>query len=434
MMRRPLLRSSVVALLALAACEGKDAHGVGPNGGSAFTKYIAVGTSISMGMQSAGVTATSQVEAWPALLARQAGATFQIPYLRTPGCTPPLIAPLQLGRLLSGASALAGDSTCSGTLGSYTPPLNNLALSGATAWAALNLTPRLVTAPTSTFSAADRGRYAAVLGTTQSQVTAMLIAAPTIVSVELGANELLGAATSGLLIAATSYTQATPWTYVPATVFGPVYASIADSVKVSKARAILFTVPKVTNMVSMRAGSELAADRAAFATFGIAVAASCDGSANLVFTGSVVPALVARAQLTGALQTLSCDDVPGAADGVLTPADVATLNGAADQMNAQITALAKANGWAVVDMNTVLGTIVAARPAYSVAAQLGCLNPYGQYISLDGVHPSLAGQQLLANAAAQAVNATYGFAIPTQPVTPLPPAQVCLGGATAASY
>jgi hypothetical protein len=46
---------------------------------------------------------------------------------------------------------------------------------------------------------------------------------------------------------------------------------------------------------------------------------------------------------------------------------------------------------------------------------LGCVRPYGQYVSLDGVHPNEDGYQQMANAAADALNATYGFAIPLNP-------------------
>jgi hypothetical protein len=36
-------------------------------------------------------------------------------------------------------------------------------------------------------------------------------------------------------------------------------------------------------------------------------------------------------------------------------------------------------------------------------------------VSLDGVHPNEDGYQQMANAAADALNATYGFAIPLNP-------------------
>ncbi len=428
MIARPLLAALTLTLAAtvtLGGCEGKDAHIVGPAGAPAFVNYVALGTGLSMGVQSGGVTASMQAQAWPALLARQAGTPFQIPFLRSPGCTPPLIAPLQLARYLSGASAAAPDSSCAGMLGAYTPPLNNLALSGATAWTALTLTPRLVTAPGSAYGAADRGRYAAVLASTQSQVTAMLIAKPTFVSVELGVNEVLGAVTTGLTVPAVSYEQAEPYTFVPASVFAPLYASVADSVKLSGARALLLTVPRVTKLASLRRGAELWNDRAGLTVAGVNVAADCAGSPNLLFTPAIVPALAATALSTGTAQPLSCADVAGAVDFVLTPAEVATLDAVVDQMNAQITALAKQNGWALVDVNAVFDRFATARAPYSAAVQLGCVYPYGQYVSLDGVHPNAAGQQLLANAAAEAANATYGFALPTSPVPAMAAAQLC---------
>ena len=39
--------------------------------------------------------------------------------------------------------------------------------------------------------------------------------------------------------------------------------------------------------------------------------------------------------------------------------------------------------------------------------------PYGPYISLDGIHPSAEGQRVLADAAAMALNSTYRLNIPT---------------------
>jgi lysophospholipase L1-like esterase len=38
--------------------------------------------------------------------------------------------------------------------------------------------------------------------------------------------------------------------------------------------------------------------------------------------------------------------------------------------------------------------------------------PFGPYISLDGIHPSASGQSLLASAAVKAINTKYGLAIP----------------------
>jgi len=423
---RPLAVLTIVSLsLSLAACESGDAHAFGPTGRDAFARYVSVGTGLSMGEQSGGVLYNSQVEAWPALLAHQAGATFSAPLLRSPGCSPPLVAPLQLGRYLSESSVVTIDTSCAGLLNIATPPLNNLALAGATAFTALNLSPKLIAAAPTSFPSGDRLRYPFVLGSTQSQVTAMLVESPTLVSVELGASEIFGAVTTGRVVGAGAYGQSSQYTYVPAAVFAPVYAGIADSVKRSGARAMLLSVPRPANIVSLRSGAELWADRVALAVYGITVAAGCNGNANLIFTGSLVPVLAARAQSLGAAQALSCDDVPGTADYVLTPSDMSTLNSVADQMNVQIKTLADKNGWAFVDVNAVYASIAAARAPYSAAVQLGCNSPYGQYISLDGVQPTLAGNQLIANSAAAALNSRYQFTLPLVTVTPLTQAQLC---------
>jgi hypothetical protein len=424
-------RSATVAtvalgVLVLSGCEGSGSHVDGPRGASAFGSYIAIGTGLSMGVQSGGVLYESQVEAWPALLAHAAGAgfafvvtdttvsgvnRFAIPMLRSPGCQPPLVAPLQLGVYLSGVRTATVDTSCAGALSVIAPPMNNLALQGATAWAALNLTPRIVLSPTAAYGPGDRARYPLVLGATQSQVTAMRIEGASIVSVELGLTEVLGAATSGLLVAATSYTQASPYTYVPASVFATVFSAIADSVKATGAKAVLLSVPKVSALYALRPAVELWNDRGELATFGITVSADCSASPNLVFTAALVPSLAATFTATGATQNLSCTDVPGSADAVLTPADVATLDAVVTQMNAQIQQVASQNGWAFADLANVYPPPLSARPAYAAAEQLACAYPYGGSISLDGVFPNLAGQAAIASAVASAIDAKYGFSI-----------------------
>jgi hypothetical protein len=349
---------AAVGVWALASCEGDASHVDGPRGASAFSHYVVIGTGLSMGIQSGGVVYESQVQAWPALLAHAAGVGFTfvitdtiingangfaIPLFRVPGCQPPLIAPLQLGVDLSGASTAAADTTCAGPLDFGVPPQNNLAIAGASAYAALNLTPKIVLNSVVPFSAVDRARYPLVLASTQSQVTALRIEGASLVSVELGLTEVLGAATSGLLVAATSYTQTAAYTYVPATVFAPVFSAIADSVKLTGAKVVLVSVPKVSALYALRPAAELWADRTELATFGITVNADCSTSANFIFTPSRVPVLAAIFASTGTAQNLSCTDTPGAADAILTPADVSTLDGVVTQMNAQIQQVAQTN-------------------------------------------------------------------------------------------
>jgi hypothetical protein len=153
--------------------------------------------------------------------------------------------------------------------------------------------------------------------------------------------------------------------------------------------------------------------------------ANCQGNPNQIFVPVKVPTAVATARATGTAFNLSCADSLGTQDQILTPADITVITAVVAGMNSYIQSQAAANGWAYLDASTVLDTFVANRGPYSVARQLGCVSPYGQYISLDGVHPNVQGYQEVANAAAQALNATYGFKIPINPQPVLTPAQLC---------
>ena len=410
-----------LALAVLTACA--DDKPTGPAGQEAFTRFVAMGTSLTMGVQSDGVAYFTQQQDWTKLLAHQAFAPFSQPLIAPPGCFSPLIAPLQLSRRMSGISAAANpaasipDTACA-AFGTYTLPTNDVGIDGANSYDALYVTPET----TQVESVKRRRQYRLVLPPKKSQVTAMMMQNPTLVSVELGANEVLGA-TTGLLLPAAAYR--TPFTYVPNSVWQPVYQRVLDSVKTTGAKAILVSVPNVSSIVSFRTGDELWQNRAEFVNFGVIINANCQGSTNLIFVPLKVSTAVGTAQATGTAQNLSCADSPGTQDNILTPADVTAITAVVAGMNSFIQSQAGTNGWAFLDLNAVLAKAIANRGPYSVVKQLGCVRPYGQYISLDGVHPNVQGYQEMANAAAIALNQTYGFAIPENPQAELTPAQVC---------
>jgi hypothetical protein len=311
------------------------------------------------------------------------------------------------------------DTLCAGPIDTLTPPGGSLAIAGASAYAALNTTPKIVLNSTvAPFPPGDRDRYPLVLAATQSQVTALRIQGASFVAVELGLTEVLQAATSGLVVAASSYTQGAPYTYVPAAVFAPVFSAIADSVKLTGAKVVLLSVPKVSALYALRPAAEVWGDRAGLATFGITVNTDCSTSANFVFTGAIIPALALRFDSTGTPQNLSCTDVPGAADAVLTPANIATLDAAVSAMNAQIQQIAQANGWAFADLDGVYPPPVQSRSPYAAVDQFTCVYPYGAQTSLDGAFPNANGQVAIASAVASAIDAKYGFSISVGAISP----------------
>src|SRR6266480_1059285 len=413
-----------VVFVVLAACS--EDRTTGPAGQESFSRYVAIGTSLSMGVQSDGVVYFSQQHDWTRLLAHQAFGSFSQPLVAAPGCFSPLIAPLQFNRRLSGISASANqttsipDTTC-GLLGTITLPTRDVAIDGANTYDALYVTPETA----SVEGVKRRRQYRLVLPPRTTQVTAMMQQNPTLVSVELGANEALGAA-SGLIFPKAGYRgAAAQGTIVPNSVWQPVYDNLIDSVKKTGAKVLLVGVPKTDGFVSLRTGNDLYQDRAAFQQYGVIISADCNGNTNSIFVPIKVTTAVGTAQATGQAQTLSCTDSPGAQDNILTPADIQTLNALLDGMNTHIQSVAQANGWAYLDLATVWAQWVTRRAPFSVVTMFTCVSPYGQYVSLDGVHPNAEGYQEMANAAAATLNTTYGFAIPMNVRPVLTQAQLC---------
>ena len=368
-------------------------------------KYVAMGTSVSMGVMSSGVLAADQAFSWPAQLAELAGVPFSQPLIAWPGCQPPLAAPLASLRRVNGEPPFARSAVCAPLAEGSSPSSQNLAISEAITANALGTTPQSASPATWPL----RGEfYSRVLGAGQTQLTAMLAQQPDLVSVELGANEVLGIR-SGLL--------APGVTYVPTGAWRPAYDQLIAGVKTTGAKVLLVgLLSDLESFPSLRSGAELEANRDELAGFGIVLSADCGGaaSANQIYVpakvvGAYAAALAARAA-GQPVPTLSCADVPGTEDYVLTPADIATMEAQLVEMNAHIRGIAEANGYAFFELEALYGRKDLKAP-FSATTLLTSDEPYGPYISLDGVHPNAAGHRIFAREAAKALNVTYHLAI-----------------------
>lgn len=386
-----------VLTLGLAACSDADSPGsTGPDGrvnaAEMFERFVALGTSNSMGVQSAGIFAAGQSAAWTAQLAKRVGVPFTMPLIEDPGCGPPLEPPLASNLVLVGTSGddivIARMNTCAPLRSGITLPTNSVAISGANVHDALTATPESQLAR----NVRTGTLYSRVLAPGQTQVTAMVAQHPTFVSVELAANEVLPAS-AGRVSAMTNYAD---WERD--------YDQVLAAVHSTGARAVLAGLPNdAARFPSVRRAQELAAEAAALTTLRITVSPECARSDNVLFIPGYLLTLIARAPTTA-----TCADVPGEVDYVLTPADIATINAQMARMNAHIQAKAAEYGYAYFSLEAVYGL---ARPRFSVADLVLSNTPFGPNISLDGVHPSAQGQEILAAAAAKAINARYGTSI-----------------------
>ena len=381
-----------------ANAEGFEALGV-------FQRYYSIGTSISGGVTSDGLKAASQQTSWVAQLANLAKRPMTLPLISGFGCAPLLRGPLALGVRESGEPAGLPflQRQCAPNEPGITLPTQNVAIDGARTGAALSATPENPDPGHAT-------QYPRVLAPGMSQVTAMEAQNAKIVSVELGGNDILGAR-YGVYPSATEV--------VPVAVWEPQYREVVTRVAgVAKEAVLVGLVNDVRSFPSFRTGDEIWQARATFAPFNVAVDPNCNGSSNLIFVAVRVPVAAA----TGAYYyqnnlgpyTFSCQNAPsftGIQDYVLDANDVAGVNAQLAAMNTVIQDEAAKHGFAYFPLGALYEDVVTKAP-FNAVTLMTSQQPYGPYVSLDGIHPTAEGSRVLADAAAQALNQTYNLGIP----------------------
>jgi lysophospholipase L1-like esterase len=412
------LAIAVLAVPFLAGCVSNETLGTRPTpaGGALFTSYVALGTSIAAGIQSGGINDSTQKQAYPYLLAVAMGLTpgqdWRYPKLSMPGCPPPYDSILGQHRIavVPGGCALRDPATAS-------PYENNLGIPSIRVAQLLNIT-RLDFKPTDTLGLAQF-----IVGSV-NPIDMMAAAHPTFVTLEIGANDVLGAATRGTTALLT-----------PIDTFELYFGRVADKIDATGAKVAVANVPNVTRIPQFTKASTLFCLKtgacgipatAPFSSASFLVAANCAPGAaggvgdtyllNLTMTANIAGALGAggAAKLDCANDTALVNlgsgfvTPPGAA--TINPTEFATIGTLVTAMNAYISAQATARGWALVDLDGVLAANAASVPPIPNLSG-PAINLMGTLFSEDGVHPKLAGHQLIANAFRAAINAKFGTGI-----------------------
>ena len=388
--------------LAPSAIRSADAQGF--EGLGSFQRYVAMGTSISMGVVSDGVNSASQQMSWPAQLARLANRAMSLPLISAPGCAAPIVGVLAQNQRQSGEPIGIPflSRQCSPNEPGVVLPTQNVAIDGARTDAALHATPENPDPGHAT-------QYPRVLPPGMAQIDALEVQNPKIASVEFGANEVLPAV-HGIYH---------PAVEVPVAVWEPQYRQLVARVAAMVKQGVLVgLVNDVRSFPSFRTGDEIWNARATFAQLYVAVSNDCQGSTNLIFVAARIPAAAAQGASNYANQlppaTFSCFNAPSSTfveDYVLDANEVTALNTQIGQMNAIIQDEAAKHGFAYFALSALYDNTVTKGPL-NAAAIMGTTQPYGPYVSLDGLHPTAEGQRVLADAAAQALNNTYHLGIP----------------------
>jgi hypothetical protein len=420
--RRTLSIFALAALAGAGGCADTDAvvrPGADTPGGELFGRYIAIGNSITAGFQSGGINDSTQVRAYPVLLAEQAGVrqTFGVPLLAGPDCAP-LAAPFSTVRVPSRVPTPPGIGCL--RIGQAPRTVNSLAVPGAVIASAMNLEP------------AANALTTFVLGG-RTPADAMVAAQPTLVSAWLGNNDALGAALSG-----------DPARLTPLANFQTSLDALVQRLRDSGARdAILIGVVNPSVVPALQPGvfawlvkqNPQTAPLLPNPVNDNCAPVGAGGQPNLpAFTNLVSLQVVgARHPVTNQFLEISC-----ASDAafVLTPAEQNEISTRVTAFNNAIQQQATANDWIYLDPNTLLTpfltdpaairkcqtlqqALVTGDPAQIAQAVVNtCPSPdpaqgFGNLISFDGVHPSNRAHRLVANALIEAINSKHQRNIPT---------------------
>jgi lysophospholipase L1-like esterase len=421
--------------IGLTACKDNDidpfATSSGtPNQGSAdFTKYVAVGNSLTAGFADGGLYRESQLNSYPNILAGQfklvGGGNFVQPlfvdtqangsgYLKlvkVPSLADPTSFITSLAQVAPGA-ARGGQTTTTPPqplLTKFTDANQNLGVPG------IEVANILTVGYGSTAGNAYFERFVTDPATTYFQYVSNNLSGATFYSCWLGNNDALAYARSG---------GAAPTT--PTTLFTTNFTAMMNKLAEGGRKGVVIGIPNVTATPYFTTVTIplLLAQINAVLKPATPITALVIQTANgirpsqagdlLMLPNTVTEYLNIGSTNVGTKQGpygLSATN-PLPTQFVLDAGEVANLNARIAEFNSIMKAQADAKGAAYVDPNTILNQVTASGGLVQNGITYSASFIQGGVYSLDGLHLTPAGYALMANEIIKGINAKYGSTIP----------------------
>lgn len=358
-----------------------------------FTRYVAFGDSLTAAFSSSSLVRTYQVNSYPILIYEQATgnrAGFEQPLISEPGI-PPILELRSLRPLMIAPKPGLGQP-----LNLTLPrPYNNMAVPGA------DLHDLVAT------TTDNGGLHDLILrrtGFTQLQLGLSLN--PTFVTLWIGNNDVLAAATSGRVIEGVTLT--------PVAQFEAEYRAAAAAIAQTGARMAIANLPNVTSIP--------------FVTTLPPVLVNPQTNQPVLVNGNPVPLIGPagplgpgdRVLLTASTELAQGRGIPAQLGGtgqplsdaaVLSAAEVQTIQARVEAFNNIIRTVANERNAAFVDINATLQEL--ATTGVQVAG-ITFTEDFltGGVFSYDGVHPNAFGYAFIANLFIEAINEEFDAEIP----------------------
>jgi lysophospholipase L1-like esterase len=376
-----------------------------------FTKYVAVGDSLTAGYASSGLAVYYQDYSYPLQIARRTQPSpFQQPMVAYPGINPVLI----LQRLApSPVLVPAGSKPGSPTNATLSGPYNNLGIPGARVNDLLTKTGDIKKLAAGT-STADTVMYDLILRDGKNPaINQAVAAAGTFYTVWAGNNDILGAALYGLALDGVTLT--------PVATFQTQYATLLGALKANRpaAKVVVATIPDVAAIPFVTAVAPYNFTSTGVKFYYLGENGPLQDGDYLTLSASSLLAQGYGIPGTGKLLPEGSIGATGLVPGViLRAAEIAAIKTRTTELNAVIKAVAGSNGYTVWDANAFFAEVKAHGVSYG-GVKLTASFLTGGLFSYDGVHPQRIGYAVIANELIKTINATFGTEVSQVDLKPL---------------
>jgi lysophospholipase L1-like esterase len=375
----------------LAAVQAEQAKNVGN-----FTNTVFLGDSLTAGYQSGSLLDTAQVHGWANLVATQAGFNIALPLIAPPG------APSVL-ELVSVGPPPVIVTTPGTTTGRDNPATQatDLAVPGAYVNDVLN------TVPLANPAAGEQQITQLVLGfpglgygEALSQAGFAIKAQPTTIFLWIGNNDALVADETGMPSSMTSVANFTT----------QYQALITQLTSLTPAHLVIANIPDVTQVPYLQPAALILGEYSQATGVPTAVLSALLG----IVPGDYVnpTGLAEIPAILGGVQKGPIDDA-----GVLSAAEVVTVQAQVVAFNQVIAAQAKAANATLVDINALFAKTVSS--GLTINGYTGTASFLGGFFALDGIHPTNTGYAVVANAFIDTMNTSMNTKIPDVPLGPV---------------
>jgi GDSL-like Lipase/Acylhydrolase len=388
--------------LSLAGCSSGSSNPLAPiqaaqakNAGN-FSNTIFLGDSLTAGFQSGSLLDTLQVHGWAPLVAKQASFSIIQPLIAYPGA--PNV--LQLVSLGPPPVITSVTGTTTGR-DNFATQVTDLAVPGATVNDVMNTVPLVnPAAGQQQLNQLVLGFPGLGFGQASSQSTSAINAQPTTIFLWIGNNDALIADSTGTPSSMTSVANFTT----------QYLALITQLTTFTSAHLVIANIPDVTQVPYLQPAALILGEYSQATGLSTSV---LSGLFGIVPGDYVNPTGLGQIPLIlGGKQKGPITDA-----GVLTAAEVVTVQAQVAAFNQVIATQAQAANATLVDINALFKQVTTS--GLTINGYTGTTAFLGGFFALDGIHPTNTGYAVIANKYIDTMNAAFKSSIPDVALGPI---------------